>query len=415
MRDGARSLGIAGLILCLGVGLGPARVAIGDDQNAAAAAAVLRQAAAKYAAVESYQEKFTVTQRVVTTGKADTITMEMVFAFQRPNRLRANASLGRERWVIASDGATLWVYMSATGNYVAEDAPATFEELAAAEPLDRLVFEEIRPVTLGVFGADPYGALTNGVQSAELVGTEALPQGEADHVTLRGQDVTLDVWFSKADSHIVQARLDPWRLVESARALHPELESVTIEIAYQPLAADAGLPSFIFEPPAGATRVATVADLSAVTLEGRPLIDFTLEGLEEGTTVHLADYRGRVVALDFWAVYCPPCREELPKLSAMYRELKDKGFVVLAVNVAEKRAEVASFLKQLGVDVPVALDSEGKAAQSYGVESIPKLVLIGRDDTIQAVYVGYGPSSERTIRAAVGKLLGGESLLPAAP
>ena len=107
---------------------------------------------------------------------------------------------------------------------------------------------------------------------------------------------------------------------------------------------------------------------------------FTLTSLD-GKTYSLDGLRGKVVLLNFWATWCPPCRKEMADLQKMYAELAGKGFVVLAVS-DEKRDVVAKFLADKHYTFPVLLDEGRKVNAAFDVEGIPKSFLFGRDGKI---------------------------------
>ena len=128
---------------------------------------------------------------------------------------------------------------------------------------------------------------------------------------------------------------------------------------------------------------------------------FSLSSLD-GKKVSLADHLGKnVVLLDFWAVWCPPCRRSVPALAKLAEELGPKGLVVYAVNQQDAPDAVRNFLKSENVDITVLMDPESVVGDLYGVSSIPKMVLINRTGTVVFVNNGYGPGAERRIRKAV--------------
>jgi thiol-disulfide isomerase/thioredoxin len=104
---------------------------------------------------------------------------------------------------------------------------------------------------------------------------------------------------------------------------------------------------------------------------------FTLSGVD-GARHSLADYRGSVVLVNFWATWCIPCRAEMPDLEHEYRVHKAEGLVVLGVDVQESRADVTKFINDLGVTYPVLLDSEAVAHDAYHVGGLPQTILIDR-------------------------------------
>jgi peroxiredoxin len=108
-----------------------------------------------------------------------------------------------------------------------------------------------------------------------------------------------------------------------------------------------------------------------VNLADTPLVDFALPSLE-GETVNVADYRGRIVFLNFWATWCEPCRRELPAFEAFMQSQPPDGAVILAVNVGETAEQVQAFLDENGVEgVPVLLDTDAAVADQYGVIQLP--------------------------------------------
>lgn len=112
-----------------------------------------------------------------------------------------------------------------------------------------------------------------------------------------------------------------------------------------------------------------------------------LVGLD-GRPHRLGDYRGQVVLLNFWATWCPPCREEMPSMQRLRDRLRGKPFSVLAVNIGEDAATVRSFLKETEVDFPILLDAQGRTPGAWKVFAFPSSFLIGSDGRIR--YTLYG-------------------------
>jgi len=114
----------------------------------------------------------------------------------------------------------------------------------------------------------------------------------------------------------------------------------------------------------------------------RQQADFTLSDLQ-GKTWNLKDQRGKVVLLNFWATWCPPCRKEMPDLEALYSRFKDKGFVVLAIS-DEEAAKVRPFLAERNITYPVLLDPGRKVHEQLEIEGIPKSFVYDRDGKLVA-------------------------------
>ena len=108
----------------------------------------------------------------------------------------------------------------------------------------------------------------------------------------------------------------------------------------------------------------------------RQKADFTLSDLH-GRPWHLQDLRGKVVLVNFWATWCPPCRKEMPDMDALYNKFKDQGFVVLAIS-DEEAAKVSPFVGERKISYPILLDPGRKVNDLFQVEGIPKSFVYDR-------------------------------------
>ena len=123
--------------------------------------------------------------------------------------------------------------------------------------------------------------------------------------------------------------------------------------------------------------------------DNAPTPDFSLI-TPEGKKISLKDFRGKTIFLNFWATWCVPCREEMPAMEKLYQEYKDNNFVVLAVNVKDRKQEAIAFIKDLKLTYPVALDPEAEVAQLYGAWGLPTTYLIGPKG--EGLARGWGPA-----------------------
>ncbi len=130
---------------------------------------------------------------------------------------------------------------------------------------------------------------------------------------------------------------------------------------------------------------------------------FALTGLHGGR-IALQHYRGRVVFLDFWATWCEPCRQEIPKLIALQRRFGGRGFTVLGVALDDGGAPVVRpVARKLGINYPVALGTIPVAAAYGGMEGLPTAFLVGRDGKVLQIY--YGEQPQAALRRAIRKAL----------
>ena len=131
--------------------------------------------------------------------------------------------------------------------------------------------------------------------------------------------------------------------------------------------------------------------------------DFALKDAD-GKTVHLSDYRGKVVLLDFWATWCPPCKLEIPWLIDIERQNKDRGFEVLGVSMDDEGWEVVKpFMKEVGMNYRVVIGNDSTAEMYGNVESLPETFLIDRDGKIAAIHIGL--ASRKDFEDEVAQLL----------
>ena len=127
--------------------------------------------------------------------------------------------------------------------------------------------------------------------------------------------------------------------------------------------------------------VEAMAKLEADDLK-RQKADFTLTDLQ-GKSWNLRDLRGKVVLVNFWATWCPPCRKEMPDLETLYNKFKDQGFVVLAIS-DEESAKVTPFISERKISYPVLLDPGRKVNDAFIVDGIPKSFVYNREGKMVA-------------------------------
>ena len=125
---------------------------------------------------------------------------------------------------------------------------------------------------------------------------------------------------------------------------------------------------------------------SAGTLQpldaGSPASDFSLEDLK-GESHTLADYRGKVVAVNFWASWCPPCIQEMPGMQRLQKTLADEAFAMLPVNVGEKKYKVWKFVKLINFTVPVLLDTDSETFAAWDVSVLPTSFLLDKEGRVR--------------------------------
>lgn len=135
-----------------------------------------------------------------------------------------------------------------------------------------------------------------------------------------------------------------------------------------------------------------------------PAPDFTLRD-SQGSPIRLRDLRGKVVFLNFWATWCPPCRLEMPAMEALHNESGSQGLVILAVNFREGPEEIKTFYKQHQLTLTTLLDEDGKVFDLYKAWSLPTTYLINKSGEIVGKVIGYRDWHSEQARAFFRQLL----------
>jgi peroxiredoxin len=135
-----------------------------------------------------------------------------------------------------------------------------------------------------------------------------------------------------------------------------------------------------------------------------PAPQFTLPS-KAGGDVSLAQYKGQVVMLNFWASWCGPCRQEMPLLEDIYKKYNKLGFTLIGVNVEPDTKAANDWLKQTPVSFPVLYDTDSKVSRLYNVAGMPTTVIIDKKGNLRYTHVSYKAGDEgeylNTVRAMI--------------
>jgi len=310
---------------------------------------------------------------------------------------------GKDSYVLVSDGQKSWAWVPRLKQYTEDEAAAREEESGEKEGSDaerdlaetfvRTVMPALARLNINVKGADfgPEVPVKFGNRKDKWPVLRVLSRPAED----KSQTVT--------QLAIDPDTLDIGRMIYSTvmRGDNTKIQMTIDFSAFQigPVPAS----TFEFDPPKGAKLVDAVPipGQTGSFLLNQPAPDFELKTLE-GEKMHLADLRGRPVLLSFWASWCGPCRHELPTLSKLSEEYKDKGLVILGVN-DEGKAPARKYAEQAGLAFQTLDDSGSKAHRLYRVHAIPTLFLIDKNGKIVLFLKGgREPARLRAALTSVG-------------
>ena len=156
-----------------------------------------------------------------------------------------------------------------------------------------------------------------------------------------------------------------------------------------------------------AVAAITVAPTARSLTNGEPAPTCSVPLLDGGRTINLADYRGQVVYLDFWASWCAPCRESFPFMNELQRELAGKGLQILAVSVDKTAEDARRFLARYPAQFTVALDAAAACPAAFQLQGMPSSYIIDKGGAVRAVHVGFRNRDRAEIRQQLLDVLGG--------
>ena len=332
--------------------------------------------------------------------------------FAAPNKFR---HLMQDDILVGSTGEKAYAYMEERNLYTQAEAPKEKTGLQKMpEPIPQVIQMQNPGLMLAMVksAAAELSSTFTDIAKAEdtKIGDDA-----AAYPTLRltlPNKMVVTMLFHPETHLLRQARTDIKPMLEDRGT--PDVKNATLTVDYTTVKANEGASvkeeAFAWSPPKDARDLAEMAAAQAqggggaggsAALEGKPAPDFTVKDMD-GKDVALKDLKGKVVVLDVWATWCPPCRASLPHLDKLYEETKDKGVLVYAVNHQEEKADVQAFVEQTKLKTPVLLDEKGTVVQAYKAEGIPQTMVIGKDGTVKKVIVGFeGEKTSKELKEAV--------------
>jgi len=298
---------------------------------------------------------------------------------------------------LISNGTTLYLYQISEKSYIEVAAPPARQQI-----LGMMAGGALRMGSQWL-AAFLHGdeALLAAVKNPQYRGIEKLEGAVPCHHLLLPDDKSdTEIWLDAGEKPLLHRfKMDFAKLLKSLA--NPNMpDGVLVEFSFDHWQPNAPAPAerFAFVPPQGVRRQEHPAPMEDKDpMAGRPAPDFKLE-LLDGGSMELAQHKGKeVVILDFWASWCGPCRTALPGVAEVAAAYKEKGVAFYAVNLKESADRVRSFLERMDLEIPVALDKDGRVGNLYGAQSIPRMVIIGKDGMVHTAHTGLNPNLKQQL------------------
>jgi len=352
---------------------------------------LLKQSGEALKKYRSYQYETEMTIDMVSGGNPMRMSRTSSVAVVNPDKMRIESKDQMGGSTVVADGEYTWTYVPALKQYTKKAAVGNVSDLSKAMGEGVRDKKILREESVEVDGSKyPCWVVEAKIDKQKLL------QPEGMELT----DSVITLWIDK-DLKIDRQMTMSGKMQGGPMPAPVEMKQKMVKRA---LKLDGDLPDslFTFTPPEGAKEVAELAGpgMKRPDLAGKLAPGFRVKSLA-GETFDSAGLKGKAVLLDFWATWCAPCRKEMPTVEKLHQEFKDKGLVVLGLNVGEERETVEKYLKTAKVNYPIALTADTDTVPAFQATAFPTYVVIDREGKIVAYQVGS--EGEAALRGALAK------------
>jgi peroxiredoxin len=373
------------------------------------AAPLLQKVSDAYKNLKSLALAGTLTGEFDVDGQKASEKIQMTASFAAPNQFRHAM---KDDLLVGNTGEQMFLFEGGRKLYKTVEAKKEKTSLTELpDPFDRILLDQNLSLALALSSdaaADLgklYTKIAKSPADVTIDGT-AYPA-----LVLSNDHETLTLALDSQTSLVRRATFDIANALKKRGAQDVAKAVLTMDYGTTTPGAETKAEQFAWAPPPGARDVATVAtqgeaDLPALAMVGKPAPDFALKDLN-GKDVKLADLKGKVWVLDYWATWCPPCVAAMPSLNELAGEFKEQGVKVVAMNADEEKDLVAGFINSRKLNnLVVLLDPDGKVGEQYMAnELLPTTMVIGKDGTIRKVITTGGSQAEKDLKAAIHEAL----------
>jgi peroxiredoxin len=379
---------------------------------------VLRNMAVYLSELPAFSCQIASTIEIKGPGIDRRIDKKMAIKVERPDRVSLVIHDDNQPVTFVSDGKQMLQYLPTVNRYHLQELATAGSALVAAAETAPIPLLSKTGVLVPNDGQAFYEALVDGVTETQYMGNEIVGGVSCHRFRFLSEDYPWDIWIESGDRPLIR-QFSPdlsKRLASDAEWADAKFE-LTVSYTDWDVSPQFTETDFSTAPPAGAektdapiTSLGGLAEDSPHPLLGQPAPAFqTID--PDGEPIDLERHLGKnLVLLDFWATWCGPCVEAMPDVDAVADKYADRGLVFYSVNVGESAAAIKAFLTESKLDVPVAMDPDGRISGLYQVDGIPQTVLIGKDGRVQVVHIGFGSDLAQQLTQNIEDLLAGKNL-----
>ena len=372
---------------------------------------LLKKVAEAYRNIKSYQLEGVEVWESRSTGMYHRTESAFVWAFEKPGKFRLETkSPAGNRSTRVSNGESIWNYSPNLKQYTKKSVQplpkagdTDIDGRRIPNPLEKIGGTKITDLARGA-RIMPEEVISIDGKSINCYVVEVIYRAPRNSSDINAS-VIVTYWIDKTRSIVIR-KMSKQKYI----SMPPDERTETIGlITFSLVKVDESLPAsiFAFTPPEGIKEVAEFVNNTGYTpakLTGKQALTFALKD-RDGKLFEFESTRGKTVLLNFWSSTCGPCVKELPVVEKIYREFKDKGLAVLAINSSEGPEAIGEFLKDKDYTFTVLIDEDLDAANKYQALGIPQTYVVDRQRNIVAHLIGYNTKTEGELYKAIEKAL----------